>query len=273
MLSISFPWWNNVELATELADQIWPYFYLFSFIAAILLCIRRVRFAGAYLGIVVAIIAFGGGVVSQRSAELQRLEAVKQRKAAEDADASIASLKQQLSTEVAERENLKDELKAAKSAATQMEQKLEEAQSRLDDTEAAASSNKSELDSHKEYGAVAQWTFDGSAVPRGGAGVAFGSPVAGWARNHITFVNDRPRCNCTDDDIEHFKLYINRFPKYPFPYYVLAVCLVQRQDSGWVAYAEKCLAIVEKTTQIDGHSPDHNLLKANVIHLLEHGGR
>jgi len=65
-----------------------------------------------------------------------------------------------------------------------------------------------------------------------------------------------PRCG--DDAEEAYKKVIESFPKFPFSYYQLALCLRDKGDESWKTYAEKAVDIFEKTTSIDGHNEQHD---------------
>lgn len=57
---------------------------------------------------------------------------------------------------------------------------------------------------------------------------------------------------------QRYRTVIERFPKFPFGYYFLAICLRERGDKKWRMHAEHAVEILHKTTQIDGHNSNHD---------------
>jgi hypothetical protein len=53
-------------------------------------------------------------------------------------------------------------------------------------------------------------------------------------------------------------------PTFPFGYYAKAGCLQKAGDENWRSEAQKAIAILEMTTTIPGHHPDHDF----VLHEL-----
>lgn len=51
---------------------------------------------------------------------------------------------------------------------------------------------------------------------------------------------------------------VERFPKFPFAYYFLALSLKERGDDKWRIYASEAQRILKITTEFDGHSPNHD---------------
>lgn len=57
---------------------------------------------------------------------------------------------------------------------------------------------------------------------------------------------------------EKYREVIRKFPKFPFAYYFLVLCLKDRNNEGWKDYATKAIKILEITTSISGHQQDHD---------------
>lgn len=64
--------------------------------------------------------------------------------------------------------------------------------------------------------------------------------------------------NCGVEVEEKYKKVIESFPKFPFSYYGLALCLEEKGDKSWKVYAEKAVEIFKKTTSISGHNVNHD---------------
>jgi uncharacterized protein YoxC len=78
-----------------------------------------------------------------------------------------------------------------------------------------------------------------------------------------------PRCG--DEVEETYKKVIEKFPKFPFSYYGLALCLKDKGDKSWKTYAEKAINIFKKTTSIDGHNEQHDEALRRLQNLLNTG--
>ena len=61
-----------------------------------------------------------------------------------------------------------------------------------------------------------------------------------------------------------------QFPKFPFGYFWMAVCLRERNDPGWREYASKALDILRKTTILDGHHKHHDEAKREIEGWFAH---
>jgi len=64
---------------------------------------------------------------------------------------------------------------------------------------------------------------------------------------------------------------IEEYPNFPFGYYYLALCHRERGDDEWRLHAQHALDILKNTTQIDGHSKNHDEV-LNKILLWNHDG-
>ncbi len=56
-----------------------------------------------------------------------------------------------------------------------------------------------------------------------------------------------------------------KFPTFPFSYFLISRCLRARDDPSWKDYAHVALDILEKTTTIAGHHQDHD----KVLRILQ----
>jgi len=72
-----------------------------------------------------------------------------------------------------------------------------------------------------------------------------------------------------DEAIAHYKNILNKNPKYPFPYYLLAEAYHLRGDIIWLTYAQKAIDILKITTSIPNHAPNHDQALSNLRVLIE----
>lgn len=70
------------------------------------------------------------------------------------------------------------------------------------------------------------------------------------------------------ESMKRFEEAIRRFPDFPFPYYILTLYKYDHQESSWKQYAQKALEILNQTTLIQGHHPDHDEAKKTLQDLL-----
>lgn len=107
-----------------------------------------------------------------------------------------------------------------------------------------------------EYSEVATWRFDGGKSV--GSGVAVSGPVGNWHQGYVNKHGEKISWNCHEEALDHYKTVIEKHPRYPFPYYMLAACLTNQGDDSWEIYANAGISILEHTTNIPGHDPDHD---------------
>lgn len=72
-----------------------------------------------------------------------------------------------------------------------------------------------------------------------------------------------------DQDAELvFRSVIARFPRFPFAYYFLALCLKDKDEPNWKLPAQQAVELLQKTTQIAGHDAAHDEVLAKLGLLL-----
>jgi hypothetical protein len=59
-------------------------------------------------------------------------------------------------------------------------------------------------------------------------------------------------------------LAISKYPRFPFSFYFKAAILSTKPKSDWLIYAKKALEILNITTTINGHNPQHDIALKNV---------
>lgn len=107
----------------------------------------------------------------------------------------------------------------------------------------------------KEYSDVARINFDGR-IELGG--ISTGSAVSGWKKDFVKDKDGKMTAKCSPDAFGQYKETINKYPKYPFPYFLIAMCLKGQHDPAWRDYAKVGIGILEKTTMVPIHSPSHD---------------
>ena len=68
---------------------------------------------------------------------------------------------------------------------------------------------------------------------------------------------------------QRYREIIDKFPKFPFGYYFLAFCLRERGDDEWRFHARQAVKILRMTTQVDGHSRNHDEVLNKISSWLE----
>ena len=75
--------------------------------------------------------------------------------------------------------------------------------------------------------------------------------------------------SCEDSSLEKFRRVILSFPRFPFTYHGLSLCLRSRGDSSWRSYAEKAVKILEITTSLESHHPIHDKTLTELREILD----
>ena len=120
--------------------------------------------------------------------------------------------------------------------------------------------------------------YGASGLKSGGKGVRISgingyrisdpTPLEDWNKDFTSRSEGKISCNCTPAAISTCKSVIEKFPQCPFAYYFLSLCLKERGDSSWRGYAEKARSILQKTTSVENHSKDHDLILGEVNKLF-----
>jgi hypothetical protein len=133
--------------------------------------------------------------------------------------------------------------------------------------EAESQSLKQQIETIREYSDVAQLTFNGS--PWIGGDIKLNTPLSAIMEGTATEVTPgRFRRVCTDEGLMKYREAIKDFPRFPFSYFWLALCLKDRSDPSWIEYARIAQQIFEHTTQIAGHHPSHDEAKKYLSEIL-----
>ncbi len=103
--------------------------------------------------------------------------------------------------------------------------------------------------------------------------------VAGWGLEHSTGISriieptvtekeGEVGFKCDDESLKRYERTIQEYPRFPFSYYAMALCLQKRGDNTWREYASKAISIFEITTRIGGHHKTHELAMEQLLRLL-----
>jgi hypothetical protein len=114
---------------------------------------------------------------------------------------------------------------------------------------------------------VARWGFDGMASFSGGV-ARIATPLVGWAAGRVKFDGKTVSFVCDSKGVEGYRRAIKREPRFPLPYCALAECLSRQGDPSWKVVAENGIAILDKTTKIPDHDPDHDAALALLRKLM-----
>ena len=61
----------------------------------------------------------------------------------------------------------------------------------------------------------------------------------------------------------------SKFPDFPFAHWALVLCLGQAGSPLWRGHAERAMNILEHTTRIAGHHPQHDEVRTKLKRILE----
>ena len=200
---------------------------------------------------------------------------------ASEAARSIAAARGQIASLEAEIRSLRLQLDPFVKAATARFPQLEpsSALQRLSDDLSALSVKtrrlegeaqflRQQVESVRDYSDVARLTFNGSEYV--GGDITFSSPLTKIMEGTFTEVSPgRYRRVCTDAAVAKYKKAIQEFPRFPFSYFWLALCLRDRGESPWQPHARSAYSIFEPTTQIAGHQVSHDEAKSFLAELFK----
>jgi hypothetical protein len=113
------------------------------------------------------------------------------------------------------------------------------------------------IDSVQNYSDVAKLEFDGLSL-HVTPPLVYSTDLSKMLEGCFIKKGDECYPACSSDIEEKYKKVIEKFPKFPFSYYGLALCLRLKGDESWKYYAEKAIEIFRKTTSISGHDNQHD---------------
>lgn len=104
-----------------------------------------------------------------------------------------------------------------------------------------------------------------------GGDISFNSPLTNAIRPHYRYDKNTKKIHMSrsKEAEETYRELIENFPTFPFGYYFLVLCLRERGDQEWRTYAEKAVEILEKTTKLSDHHPNHDEILSKLAEWLE----
>jgi len=152
----------------------------------------------------------------------------------------------------------------------QTSQKEEAAEDKIDGLEQELKGANATIATLRDYGHIAELNCLGKTGMAGVGLYESPTPLSRLLENAWVSKNGKWYASCDSVARNRFETVIKDFPKFPFSYYAIAVCLRSVQDERWKDYAEKATAILEKTSAISKHTVDHDeALKALERYLEE----
>jgi hypothetical protein len=116
---------------------------------------------------------------------------------------------------------------------------------------------KDKLSTIAEYSEVASYNCIG-VTGKVGYGLIESSGISELLKGSYEKKDDKIFFKFDDLSILKYKRVISEYPKFPFSYYVTAMALKEKGDPKWKEYADKAVELLNKTTQIVGHNPNHD---------------
>jgi hypothetical protein len=108
----------------------------------------------------------------------------------------------------------------------------------------------------RDYSDIA--SLNALGKPYADGDIVFNTPISRilegtWEKKNGNFVMSR------EEEAERkYREIIEKFPKFPFAYYFVVLCLHNRGDESWREYAQKAVKILKITTAISGHNHHHD---------------
>jgi len=130
---------------------------------------------------------------------------------------------------------------------------------------------QAKLDIIQEFTEVASWNHIGET--ESGGGVSFSGPLSGLLNKRVTERNGRIVWQCNPEALKDYQRIIKQYPRYPFPYWYIGMCLKEARDPSWKSYATKGLELFMKTTTIPKHSLSHDSGLKSLKETLQESGR
>lgn len=212
-----------------------------------------------YVGIRAAIIIAAGGIIvagmniwHDRSELKQNNE--KHKNEIENKEKLINELNQQLSQKHSEIQHLETQLTPFKTIA--LEKFTGDENERLRKLAQEIENLQKDIIAIRDYSDMA--SLNALGKPHSDGDIVWNTAISRilegtWEKRENQFVMRRDK-----EAEEKYREVIQKFPKFPFAYYFLALCLKYRGDEEWEIYAKKAVEILEITTTISGHKSHHD---------------
>ncbi len=108
----------------------------------------------------------------------------------------------------------------------------------------------------QQFSEVASWSLFGTIELGGGTAVS--GPPSGLLGKHVFQRDEKLSWQCDSEALSDYRKIIKQYPKYPFPYLYIGLCLKEARDPSWKTYGTKGLELFMNTTTIPKHNPSHD---------------
>lgn len=119
------------------------------------------------------------------------------------------------------------------------------------------------------YSDIAKMDITGNPGIVGVNPVSVTTPISRKLSGVFKEENDQKIFTCNEDDLQKYREVIEEFPRFPFSYYMLAVCYNRADNEDWKLLAKEAVSIFEKTTLITGHNEFHDKAMQNLLQALQ----
>jgi hypothetical protein len=122
----------------------------------------------------------------------------------------------------------------------------------------------------QNYSTIATLDMQGNPPGFGpGSVIETHTPLTDLLRDCYTNLpGGRVQVICSPETEKKFLEAVDKFPDFPFSYYALAYCYQKEGRTNWQEYAIKALAILDKTTTIKNHNPQHDEVRSKLKQAL-----
>jgi hypothetical protein len=120
-----------------------------------------------------------------------------------------------------------------------------------------------------EYQDIATYSATGNKSAKVNGVPIVTTPIVDWSKDFVERQDDKIDATCSSLAIKKCESVIQKLPSYPFGYYFLALCQKQNHNPEWKQNALKAKLILDNTTRIPGHHPDHDWVLTDVTRMLQ----
>lgn len=122
----------------------------------------------------------------------------------------------------------------------------------------------------REYSWIARLDALGNP-PGGGIGsdIKYNTELTNLLRDMYTLKGEQIIMERGSEAEQRYREVIDKYPKFPFGHYFLALCFRERGSVEWQRHAREAVRILKITTQIDGHNSNHDEVLNKVSSWLE----
>jgi hypothetical protein len=120
-----------------------------------------------------------------------------------------------------------------------------------------------------EYSEVARLDALGNPPGLGpGSDISINNELTKLLKDTYVFKDGQIRMSRSAESESKYRQLIQKYPKFPFGYYFVALCLRDNRNEEWRSYAIKAVEILEQTVKLDGHNKNHDEVLARLNRWL-----